>query len=179
MNNQMGSVLPTKKLDRSNFASWEYNMHQYLVGQGYWSHIKGAHENKPNPTHVDYPAWEQAANHVLYCLASCVHNHMLGFICKAKTPKEAWGNLKKIFAANTATRKLQLWKEVNNIQQKDMSITSYTLKIKEVCDALRSINVIIDDDEMVQICLGSLAPQFGTIISSILAREKPRSFFYL
>ena len=60
-----------------------------------------------------------------------------------------------------------------------MSITSYTLKIKEVCDALRSINVIIDDDEMVQICLGSLAPQFGTIISSILAREKPRSFFYL
>ena len=39
-----------------------------------------------------------------------------------------------------------------------MSITGFTLKIKELCDALGSINVIIDDDEMVQICLGGLAP---------------------
>ena len=46
MNNQMGSALPTEKLDRTNFASWEYKMHQYLVGQGYWSYIKGAHENQ-------------------------------------------------------------------------------------------------------------------------------------
>ena len=34
--------LPSEKLDRNNFASWEYKMHQYLVGQGYWSYIKGA-----------------------------------------------------------------------------------------------------------------------------------------
>ena len=56
MNNQMGSAFPTEKLDRTNFTSWEYKMHQYLVGQGYLSYIKGAHENQPNSTHVDYPA---------------------------------------------------------------------------------------------------------------------------
>ena len=54
----MGSALPTEKLDRTNFASWEYKMHQYLVGQGYWSYIEGAHETQPNPTQADYPAWE-------------------------------------------------------------------------------------------------------------------------
>ena len=43
MNTQMGSALPTEKLDRNNFASWEYKMHKYLVGQGYWSYIEGAH----------------------------------------------------------------------------------------------------------------------------------------
>ena len=43
-------------------------------------------------------------------------------------------------------------------QQRDISITSYTLKIKELCDALGSIDVVIDDDEMVQICLGGIAP---------------------
>ena len=52
-NTQMGSALPTKKLDNTNFASWEYKMHQYLVGQGYWSYIEGAHENQPNLTHVE------------------------------------------------------------------------------------------------------------------------------
>ena len=179
MNTQMGSALPTEKLDRTNFASWEYKMHQYLVGQGYWSYIEGARENQPNPTHADYPAWEQAASRVLYCLASCVHDHMLGYIREAKTPKQAWENLKKIFAANTAARKLQLRQELNDIQQRDMSIGNYTLKIKELCDALGSINVSIDDEEMVQICLGGLAPRFDTIRSAVLAREHPPSFLDL
>ena len=39
-----------------------------------------------------------------------------------------------------------------------MSITTYTLKIKDLCDSLGSIGVNIDDDEMVQICIGDLAP---------------------
>ena len=44
---------------------------------------------EPDPTHVDYPTWEQATSHVLCCLASCVHDHMLGYIREAKTLKEA------------------------------------------------------------------------------------------
>ena len=126
----MGSALPTEKLDRTNYMSWEYKMHQYLVGQGYWSYIQGAHENQPDSTHANYPAWEQATSSVMYCLALCVHDHMLGYIRDSKTPNEAWEKLKKIFAANTTARKLQLRQELNNIQQRDTSITSYTLKIK-------------------------------------------------
>ena len=60
-----------------------------------------------------------------------------------------------------------------------MLITNYTLKIRELYDALRSINVVVDDDEMVQICLDGLAPRFGTIGSTILAREKSPSCFDL
>ena len=107
-------------------------MHQYLVGQGYWSYVKGAHEIQPNPTHVDHPTWEQATSCMLYCLASCVHDHMFGYIREAKTAKEEWRNLKKIFTANTIARKLQLRQELNNIQQRDISISNYTLKIKEL-----------------------------------------------
>ena len=60
---------------------------------------------------------------------------MLGYIRDSKTPKEVWEKLKKIFAANTTAWKLQLRQELNNIQQRDTSITRYTLKIKELCDA--------------------------------------------
>ena len=89
MNAKMGSVLPIEKLDRLKFASWEYKMPQYLVGQGYWGYIKGAQENQPNPAHVDYLAWDQATSHVLYYLASCVHDHIVGYIREAKRPTEA------------------------------------------------------------------------------------------
>ena len=35
MDRGMASSLPTKKLDRNNYASWSYKMHQYLLGHGY------------------------------------------------------------------------------------------------------------------------------------------------
>ena len=60
-----------------------------------------------------------------------------------------------------------------------MSITSYTLKIKELCDSLDSISVNVEDDEMVQICLGGLAPWFGAMTTVFLAKENPPSFFDL
>ena len=60
-----------------------------------------------------------------------------------------------------------------------MPIGSYTLKIKELCDAFGSINATIGDDEIVQICLRGLAPRFGAIWSTIFAKENPLSFFNL
>ena len=80
-------------------------------------------------------------------------------------PKEAWENLKKIFSANTMTRNLQLRQELNNIRQKDMSVSNYT------------VNVNVDEDEMVQVCLGGLAQRFNPLRMAILARETPPSFF--
>ena len=75
--------------------------------------------------------------------------------------------------------KLQLRQELNNIQQQDMSITDYTPKMKEICDTLDSINVTVDEDEMVQICIGGLAQRYGPIWTTICSQEKPLSFFDL
>ena len=115
----------------------------------------------------------------MYCLETSVHDHMLGYIQEAKVPKEAWENLKKIFAANTMTRKLQLHQEVKNIQKRNMFVTSYNLKIKELCNSLGSISVNVGDDEMEQICLRNLAPRFGLMRTIVLARDNPPSFFDL
>ena len=49
-------------------------MHQYLVGQGYWSYIKGAHKDQPVETALEYATWEQAANRKPY-------NVLLGDMC--------------------------------------------------------------------------------------------------
>ena len=60
-----------------------------------------------------------------------------------------------------------------------MSITNYTLKIKEHCDSLDLISINMEDDEMVQICLGGLTPRFDTMRTVVLARENPPSLFDL
>ena len=92
---------------------------------------------------------------------------------------EAWENLRMIFTASTTTQKLHLRQELNNIQQRDMSVTDYTTKMKEIYDVLGSINVTIDEDKMVRICLGDLAHWYRPILTGICTREKPLSLFDL
>ena len=101
---------------------------------------------------------------------------MLSYIWEAKTLKEACENLKNILTTNMIARKHKLCQELNNVKQKDMSITSYTLKNKELCEWLDSINVNVDEDEIVQIRLDSLAPQFSTLRTIVLVRENSPSF---
>ena len=44
---------------------------------------------------------------------------------------------------------MQLKQELSNIQQKDMSVADYMAYIKEICDSLASINMIVKEDERV------------------------------
>ena len=41
-----------------------------------------------------------------------------------------------------------------------MSVAEYTSKIKEIYNTLGSINVPMDEDEMVLVCLGGLRKRF-------------------
>ena len=83
-------------------------------------------------------------------------DQLLSYIRDAKTSKDAWGSLKKIFAASTTVRKLQLRQELSNVRQRDMSVVDYTSKIKEIYDSLGSMNVMVEENEMVQVCLREL-----------------------
>ena len=58
-------------------------------------------------------------------------------------------------------------------------MTDYTSKIKEICDALGSIDVTVEEDEMIQICLGGLSQKSGSFKTAICTWEKPPSFFDL
>ena len=111
------------------------------------SYVDGANDTVPELTHRDFPAWEQSASRVLYCFASCVGEQLLSYVRDAKTPKGAWENLKKIFAASTTARKLKLRQELSNLRQRDLSVADYTSKIKDICDSLASI----EESEMVQV----------------------------
>jgi hypothetical protein len=154
-------------------------MHQDLLGHGYWSYIDGANDTSPDPTDSGFAAWEKSASRVMYCFASCVSEQLLCYIRDARTPKAARENLKKIFAASTTARKLQLRQELSNLRQRDLSVADYTLKINEICDSLASIDMNIDESEKVQICLGGLASKFGAFRTTVCTREATPSFFDL
>ena len=58
-------------------------------------------------------------------------------------------------------------------------MADYTSKIKDICDSLASIEVNIEESEMVQVSLGSLAPKFRAFRTVVCTRENTSSFFDL
>ena len=60
-----------------------------------------------------------------------------------------------------------------------MSVANYTTKIKEIYDSLASVNVNVEEDEMVQVCLGGLTSKFRAFRMAVCTRENTPSFFEL
>ena len=154
------------------------------MGKGYWEYIEGEHEEalvipEENTTvaHIKaFKDWNQGARKVLHWLSISIQDSMIGHIQDAMSPKEAWDILVQMFAKNTRARKIQLKNELNTVERKNMSINDYTLKIKSICESLASINVTVDDDDKIEVCLRGLGPQYKSFAMSIQTRENMPSF---
>ena len=101
---------------------------------------------------------------------------MLGHIQDALLPKEAWDNLVKLFVINTKERKIQLKTKLNTLEKGKILVNEYALKIKSICESLASINVKVEDDDKMEICLRGLGPQYKSFKTSILTRDSIPSF---
>ena len=92
---------------------------------------------------------------------------MIGRVQDAILSKEAWDNLMKLFANKTRAKKIQLKTELKIVERKNQSINEYTLKIKNICENLASINAPVDDDDKIEVCLHGLKPQYKPFAMSI------------
>jgi hypothetical protein len=84
----------------------------FLMGKGYWEFIS-ADEKKPllpeNPIQQPIQAnktWHEKAKKVLYWLSMSVFDSMIMHIQDAKSSKQAWGTLVKMYNTNTQARKM-------------------------------------------------------------------------
>jgi hypothetical protein len=65
---------------------------------------------------------------------------------------------------------------VAHVEKKNMSINEYSLKIKGIVESLASINVFVDDDDLVSVCLNGLGKQYKPFKTSIIVRENVPNF---
>ncbi len=81
-----------------------------------------------------------------------------------------------MFQTNTKARKLQLKQELHIVEKKNMSINEYSLKIKGIVESLASINVSVDDDDLVSISLNGLGKEYKPFKTSITVKENVPNF---
>ncbi len=106
------SQIVIEKLDKNNFEVWKFRIMNFLMGKGYWEFITGD-EKEPllleNPTPQQIQAnktWHEKVRKVLYWLSMSVSNSMIVHIQDAKSPKQAWDTLVKMYSTNTQARKM-------------------------------------------------------------------------
>jgi hypothetical protein len=78
---------------------------------------------------------------------------MIVHIQDAKSPKQAWDTLVKIYNTNTQARKMQLKQELHNLQKNKMNINDYFINVKNLADAFASIRAPVDDEDLVAMTL--------------------------
>ena len=115
--------------------------------------------------------WQQGQSKVMYWLSMSITDGMMGYLQEAETPAIAWRNLGRVFEVNTKARKLQLKSELNQVSRNNLSINDYALKIKSIVEALGSIQVAVEDDDIVRACLDGLGEEYVHFRSSMNTRD--------
>jgi len=89
----------------------------------------------------------------------------------AKSLKQAWDTLVKMYSTNTQARKMQLKQELHNLQKNKMNINDYSTKVKNFADALASIGAPIDDEDLMAVTLNGLGKDYSQFRTSFAVRE--------
>jgi hypothetical protein len=101
---------------------------------------------------------------------------MIVHIQDAKSPKQAWDTLVKMYSTNTQARKMQFKQELHNPHKNKMNISDYSTKVKNLVDALASIGTAIDDEDLATVTLNGLGKDYSQFYTSIIVQETFSNF---
>jgi hypothetical protein len=174
------SQIAIEKLDKNNFQVWKFRTMNFLMRKGYWEFLDDTEPPLPeNPTQQQIQAnktWHEKARKVFYWLSVSVSDSMIVHIQDAKSPKQAWDTLVKMYSTNRQARKMQLKQELHNLQKDKMNISDYSTKVKNLADALASIGAPVDDEDLVAVTLNGLKKNYSQFRTSIVVRETFSNF---
>jgi len=93
---------------------------------------------------------------------------MIVHIQDAKSPKQAWDTLVKMYNTNTQAHKMQLKEELHNLQKNKMNINDYFTKVKNLAYVIASIRALVDDEDLVAVTLNGLGKYYSQFRTSIV-----------
>jgi len=97
-----------------------------------------------------------------------VSDSMIVHIQDAKSSKQAWDTLVKMYSTNTQAYKMQLKQELHNLQKNNMNINDYSTKVKNLADVRASIGAPVDDEDLVVVTLNGLGKDHSQFCISIV-----------
>lgn len=171
--------LPNILLDETNYPSWLFRLEAFLKGQNLYGYVDGTIPCPPqlirssdgttviNP---EYDAWKTQDQSVVNMIGQTLTPVATNCAVGSRSAHELWKNLKHKFAASNRQNIVQLKTNLQNLRKGSDNIETYLDRIKAARDALETVGVFLDDEDIVVTVLRGLPSEFAAIKTVIRAQ---------
>lgn len=169
-----------EKLDGSNWTTWKFQMKHLLLAKGLWGLVDGTETLAADANAAATAEYQQKCEKALASIVLGTQSSVLYLITSCDTAENAWTVLRQHFERDTLANKLFLKKQYFRMEMKEgMSVDQHLKKMKELTDKLSAIGAPITEEDQVVTLLGSLPPNYATLVTALEARSDDISLNYV
>ena len=163
------SSMMTVKLDCSNYIVWKQQIEVILET---YSMIDAINDTVMAPeVHPDFLIRRNREQALFTFLNSTLSPSVLALTVGQKSGRGVWKVLEKRFASISTSSVMRLRNELSAVKKGADSIDIYFQKIKQICDKLAAVSVILDDEELHHVALNGLPSDYDSFSSAIRTRS--------
>jgi len=163
MNSEMSSF-KIEKLNDNNYHSWKQKIFHLLVLKDLDGHIEG---NRP-VREADQPSWDASDAKAQAFIALTLSDQLLENVRDVKSCKEMWESIRDVFERHTLLNKLSARRKFYTAcKSEDETILQFANRIRHLGSTLKSMNVIINENEMAMAFLNGLPDPYDSLISAL------------
>jgi histone deacetylase 1/2 len=160
-------------LDQSNYGQWRCLFDSVFGKFGLYD----AHIRSPPPVAQRDAEWRMVDCCVVNWLHTTIAKPVFDIIYKPHASAfTVWGDIEGVFRDNELQRATYYEAEFRSLQQGDMSITEYTMRLKQLADSLRDVGYPVSEPSQVLNLLRGLNPKFRHVKPVINSKTPPHSF---
>ena len=147
------------RLNGSNYGAWKFKMKLLLVQKGYWNSVLGK-ENSKEAESIDQKA--------LAVIGLGVCDDQIVHIQDAKTSKEAWDSLAKVYENSGTANKMYLQEQLMNSKMEEgTSAKAHIEHLRRIVGQLGTLGVKISDEQYILTLLRSLPGRFESLVVTL------------
>lgn len=165
----MANSLPSiEKLNGENYGTWCIQIKSLLITMDLWNTI----ENERPVEEAAKSIWINNDRKALATITLSVKASELIHIKNCTTGKEAWNVLNSLYKADTASRKVKLFKKL--VRFKFRSGEKFSVQINEFCSTineLKEIGIALNDDLLTILLLCNLPDEMEGFVIAIESRD--------
>jgi len=158
------SSFKIEKLNDNNYHSWKQKIFHLLVLKDLDGHIEG---NRP-VREADQPSWDASDAKAQAFIALTLSDQLLENVRDVKSCKEMWESIRDVFERHTLLNKLSARRKFYTAcKSEDETILQFANRIRHLGSTLKSMNVIINENEMAMAFLNGLPDPYDSLISAL------------
>ncbi|CAH9080062.1 unnamed protein product [Cuscuta epithymum] len=173
----VGQIVTIKLKAVEDYLTWRTQFESFLVSQGLFGIVDGSIQVPPmytmdfNNHHIvntDYYHWLRIDQTIHSWLFATLSRDVLTDVHDIKHSSRIWERLQSRFMSASLPRAMELKRLLSNTKKKEnQSMEHYLRDIKNLADALATINSPVTDRELLQYTLSGLGPDYKFISGTI------------